>query len=264
MQDLNIVLCQTNIRWEEPAENRAFGDRLLNSLSAPVDLIVFPEMFATGFSMNTAFAEAESGPTLAWMQAAAARINGVLCGSVMVQEQGRYFNRLYWVQPDGTYEKYDKKHLFRFGGEPEQYTSGGGRLIVELKGWRICPLICYDLRFPVWARNRYHENRFEYDVLLYTANWPARRTHHWESLLLARAIENLSYCVGLNRVGCDGNGLDHAGHSRVCDPTGKIYQPLESGAEGLIQTTLSAQGLLDWRSKFNTGPDWDPFTLEGV
>ena len=264
MQDLNIALFQNDLRWEQQEANLSACSRQLRDLSAPVDLVVFPEMFATGFSMNTALAETEPGPVLSWMQRSAAEINAVVCGTVMVKSGDTFLNRLYWVRPDGSYAYYDKKHLFRFGGEADHYAAGRTRLMVELKGWRICPLICYDLRFPVWARNSFQHGEFGYDLLLFTANWPARRTQHWESLLLARAIENQSYCVGVNRVGRDGNGLDHAGHSRVCDPTGKVYQPLESGKEGLLQTTLSSQVLLDWRSRFNTGPDWDPFELEGM
>jgi predicted amidohydrolase len=179
----------------------------------------------------------------------------------MIEEEHTLYNRLLWVNPDGQYTTYNKRHLFRFGHEHEHYEPGSEKLIVELKGWKICPLVCYDLRFPVWARNTYKDQQFEYDCLIYVANWPERRAHHWKSLLTARAIENLSYCIGVNRIGVDGKNHTYSGNSMVVDPLGQVFHPLEDHQEGLIETRLDAQILTDWRNRFNVGLDWDAFEI---
>jgi predicted amidohydrolase len=179
----------------------------------------------------------------------------------MIKENGKFFNRLYWMRPDGTYETYDKRHLFRFGNEHEHFSAGNKILITEIKGWKFRPLICYDLRFPVWCRNSYLNGNFEYDCLLITANWPERRSHPWKALLMARAIENMSYCIGLNRVGVDGRGNDYSGDSQVIDPTGKIAGSCETHREQMITIKLSSENLLNYRKSFNTGQDWDKYTI---
>src|SRR5690606_24430266 len=202
MQDLRITIIQTSLHWQDASANRTMFSEKLAAAAPATDLIVLPEMFTTGSSMDAAgLAEDAEGPTLQWMKEEAVRYSAVLTGSVMVKEGDNYYNRLYWVRPDGTYEHYDKRHLFRMAKEHHSYTPGKEKLLVELKGWNICPLVCYDLRFPVWSRN----TGSQYDLLLYVANWPKPRANAWSTLLQARAIENLSYVVGVNRVGTDGN-----------------------------------------------------------
>ena len=228
---LRVTLVQSEIAWEGPAANRHRLAEHFRGLAGHTDLIVLPEMFSTGFSMAAgALAETMNGPTVGWMREEAAAMGCVITGSLIVRDQGRYFNRLVWARPDGSLAHYDKRHLFRMAGEHEHYAPGGSRLTVELKGWRVCPLICYDLRFPVWSRSR-----GDYDLLLYVANWPARRAHAWAALLRARAIENLCYVAGVNRVGEDGTGNRHMGDSSVTSPWGET---LVSAAE--TQTVLVA------------------------
>lgn len=261
MQDLNVCLVQSDILWEQRDENlKAYSEKLSQLQTAP-DLIVLPEMFATGFTMNAACAEEELGAILGWMQQMAQQHQCVITGSAMIKDHSAFYNRLFWVQADGQYSTYDKRHLFRFGREQEYYEPGNKKVIFALNGWKFRPLVCYDLRFPVWARNTYINGAFEYDCLLYVANWPERRAHHWKSLLIARAIENLSYCIGVNRIGKDGNGISHAGNSMICDPLGAVVQQLDDHQQGLISTTLESKTLLDWRTKFNVGQDWDRFEI---
>lgn len=262
MQNLNVCLFQTDILWENRDENLSAYALKLNHLKAKPDLIVLPEMFATGFSMNSAIcAEEEDGPILNWMRTMAKKHQCDLTGSAMIEDGNLLYNRLFWVKPDGSYNTYNKRHLFRFGREHEYYAPGSEKLIVELKGWKLCPLVCYDLRFPVWAKNTYSNHQFEYDCLIYIANWPERRAHHWKSLLMARAIENLSYCIGVNRIGVDGNGLSHAGNTMLADPLGQLLHPLKDHQEGLIEMVLDSTILTDWRSRFNVGQDWDSFQI---
>ncbi len=262
MQDLNICLLQTDILWEQRDENLQLYSAKLGQMKRPCDLIVLPEMFATGFTMNRDCAEDESGPTLQWMKEQAKKHQCVITGSIITLHEGDLYNRLYWVLPQGNYQYYDKRHLFRFGGEHEYYAPGNRKIIVQIKDWNICPLICYDLRFPVWARNTYTNTEFEYDCLLYIANWPERRAHHWKSLLVARAIENLSYCIGVNRIGADGKGLTHCGNSMVVDPQGNVTLPLADSEQGLIELVLERKQLLDWRNRFNVAQDWDHFNIK--
>ncbi|GGG08114.1 amidohydrolase [Pontibacter amylolyticus] len=257
MQDLRITIIQTTLHWQDAAANRAMFSEKLAAAAPATDLIVLPEMFTTGFSMDAAgLAEEAEGPTLQWMQEEAARYSAVLTGSVMVKEGDSYYNRLYWVRPDGTYEHYDKRHLFRMAKEHHSYTPGKEKLLVELKGWNICPLVCYDLRFPVWSRN----TNSQYDLLLYVANWPKPRANAWSTLLQARAIENLSYVVGVNRVGTDGNNHPYSGDSAIIHPKGhKLLETTE--AEGIHTITLSKQELTDFREAFPAHLDADDFTL---
>jgi omega-amidase len=203
MNDLKITLIQSNLFWENKVKNLEQFSHKIDAISEATDLIVLPEMFTTGFSMSPEkLAENVNGETVKWMKATAHKKNCVVTGSFICEEGGNYFNRLLWVNADGTYSKYDKRHLFSMGDENNHYATGEEKLIVKLKGWKICPLICYDLRFPVWARNT---KEASYDVLIYVANWPERRSYPWKTLLLARAIENQSYVIGSNRVGVDGN-----------------------------------------------------------
>ncbi|MGH8108195.1 MAG: amidohydrolase [Arenimonas sp.] len=262
--NLNISLIQGDTRWHDPQANRDYYGALLKQAGNDTDIFILPETFTSGFS-NEAIADAETmqGPTLAWMLEKAKQHNAVVTGSVQIRENGLVFNRLIWAQPDGQYKHYDKRHLFRMANEHQRYASGNERLVIEYKGWRICPLVCYDLRFPVYSRNRFNhdaENRFDYDVLLYVANWPAARRHAWNSLLPARAIENLCYVAGVNRVGTDGNSIEYAGDSVALDFIG---QAIVSGGnrEEVLSCSLSASELQAFRSRFPAYLDADKFEI---
>ncbi|SRR5699024_9063181 len=217
MEELRLTLLQTELFWEKPQKNRQHFEEKLKTLNPQTDLILLPEMFTTGFSMNsTKLAEDGDSTTLQWLQKQAQKTGAALSGSVIVKARGEYRNRLYFVFPNGKYEVYDKHHLFSFAGEDKSYSPGPTKRIIEYKGWRICPLICFDLRFPVWARNQE-----DYDLLFYIANWPESRILHWDTLLRARSIENLCYTAGLNRIGRDGNQIEYNGHSAVYNAVGK-------------------------------------------
>ena len=255
-QDLRLALLQTELVWHDPTANRAHFEQLLARVGE-TDLVILPEMFTTGFSMESAaLAEPADGPTAVWLREQARRIGAVVTGSLIVQdEDGRHRNRLLWATPEGELLHYDKRHLFRMAGEHEHYAPGEQRLVLTLKGWRIRPLICYDLRFPVWSRAQ-----DDTDLLLYVANWPAPRRGHWNRLLPARAIENLCYVAAVNRIGSDGNGHPYAGDSQVLDFQG---EPLvEAGAvAGIFHTTLSATALTAYRERFPAQRDADVFHL---
>lgn len=257
MQDsLNVTLIQTHLAWENPVENRSHFDSLLGDLKDS-HLVVLPEMFTTGFTMNAENAsEASEGKTLAWLQQWAKRINAAITGSVAINDNGNYYNRLYFVYPDGSYKTYDKKHLFTLANEHHTYSAGKERLIVDYLGWKICPLVCYDLRFPVWARNTQ-----DYDALIYVANWPKVRTPAWDALLKARAIENISYCIGVNRIGLDGNGYEYVGHSAVYNTLGELVSSKKLETT-LVQTvTLEKSHVNKTRSHLKFLQDRDAFTL---
>ncbi|HET8838791.1 MAG TPA: amidohydrolase [Flavobacteriaceae bacterium] len=256
-ENLKVSFIQTELSWENPAINRKrFSDKIT---SLPeTDLIVLPEMFSTGFSMNSEkLAEKTQGETVVWMQKMAAKKNAAITGSIIVCEGEKYFNRMFFVFPDGNFETYDKKHLFTFADEHESYSPGNKKLIVEYLGWKICPLICYDLRFPVWSRNV--EN---YDLLIYVANWPKARTQAWDILLKARAIENISYVVGVNRVGKDGNELEYSGHSAVYDMLGTRISTSDFENEFSETIVLSKPTLDTTRRKFAFLNDGDKFEIQ--
>lgn len=253
---LRVTVIQSALAWQDPAANRHRMATHFRGLVGHTDLVVLPEMFSTGFTMDAdAMAETMDGPTVGWMREEAAALGCVITGSLIVREDGRHFNRLVWARPDGTLAHYDKRHLFRMAQEQHHYAAGERRLVVELKGWRICPLVCYDLRFPVWSRNR-----GDYDLLVYVANWPARRAHAWSSLLRARAIENLSYVVGVNRIGTDGNGASYAGDSVVLDCLGRSLSS-EGGGDRVETTVLDLESLRTWRESFPAHLDADAFEL---
>ncbi|WP_461075612.1 amidohydrolase [Spirosoma flavus] len=264
---MHITLLQADLYWHDPVANRAMLEERIFTLPESTDLIVLPEMFTTGFTMEARnVAEPMNLTTFRWMKQMAAQTGAVVTGSYVVQEGDgqtgrRYFNRLIWMQPDGQFDMYDKRHLFRMAGEDGIYAAGTQRIIKEWKGWRICPLICYDLRFPVWSRNRQAESTdFAYDLLLYVANWPAARRSAWNTLLQARAIENLSYVVGVNRVGTDGNEHLYTGDSAVIDYKGDVAFR-HSDTEIVHQQTLSLDELRSFREKFPANLDADSFTL---
>jgi len=255
--DLELALIQSELAWQDPAANRAHFQALLEQARG-AELIVLPEMFSTGFSMDSAaLAEPENGPTSQWLLDQAARLQVLICGSLIIQAaDGSYRNRLLWARPDGSLAHYDKRHLFRMAGEHKHYAAGEQQLLLELNGWRIRPLICYDLRFPVWSRDPHST-----DLLLYTANWPAARRQHWNRLLPARAIENLCYVAAVNRIGQDGKGHAYSGDSQVLDFQGDSL--LQAGAEaGVFRVLLSAAQLAAYRQRFPADQDADPFTLQ--
>ena len=255
---LRVTLLQTHLVWEDPEANRRALVRELQGLAGTTDLIVLPEMFTTGFSMQPErMAEDAGGPTAAWLQTLAAELDAAVVGSVMTRAGGRHYNRLLWATPQGPLQHYDKRHLFRMGGEDTHYAAGNELLLVEWRGFRIAPLICYDLRFPVWSRRR---SGYDYDLLIYVANWPAVRRHAWTTLLPARAIENQCYVAGVNRCGNDGVGVPYAGDSIVHDFRG---EPLAAVPAGPGQTTISLDrdALIEFRKRFPAHLDADGFTL---
>jgi omega-amidase len=259
MENLKITLVQTDLHWENPAENLKMFDEKISNIKENTHLIVLPEMFTTGFAIDRKhIAEEQGGIGLQWMLKKAKEKNCTITGSIAVKENKNLFNRLYWVAPGGTYQTYDKRHLFRMAGENNHFSTGTKKLICELNGWKICPLICYDLRFPVWSRNKWDDNyNAEYDVLLYVANWPKIRNFPWESLLVARAIENQCYTVGLNRIGLDGNNIPHCGNSVVLNPRGEQLQKIKEDLEETITVELDYSYLETFRKQFPVGLDAD-------
>ncbi|MGR6087890.1 MAG: amidohydrolase [Arcticibacter sp.] len=260
MKKLRITLVQSTLLWEDPAGNRMLMDELLRPIrKARTDVIVLPEMFTSGFTMNAVrVAETMQGNTVLWMQETAATKNAVVCGSLVIKEKGRFFNRFVWAQPDGQIFHYDKRHLFRMAGEQSTYSPGKRRSIIDYKGWRICPQICYDLRFPVWSRNRK-----DYDLLLYVANWPERRRSAWMKLLPARAIENQCYVVAVNRVGSDGKNMIYAGDSAAYDMWGEPLTDIKPYKGSVVTVSLDAKALQTARKSFPVGLDADAFSLRG-
>lgn len=258
MSGLTVSFIQTSLHWQNPAANRAELDHHISEISIPTDLIVLPEMFTTGFSMEAAeLAEPMDGPTMAWMREVAAARNAVVTGSLIINDAEQYFNRLFWVRPDGSFSYYNKRHLFTMAGEHHVYTAGTERLVEEWRGWRICPLVCYDLRFPVWSRNSAAQ---PYDLLLYVANWPAARRNAWMTLLRARAIENVAYTIGVNCVGTDGKGLTYTGDSALLDMTGEYLVEVGNQETGITRT-LRRTDLDDFRQRFPALHDADTFEL---
>jgi predicted amidohydrolase len=253
MQNLIITLIQTNPVWENINDNLALFDQKIKDIREKTDLIILPEMFTTGFSMNASnLAQDLNGYSIDWLQKISNKINADIVGSIIFKNNDQYFNRLLWVKPDGRLFTYDKKHLFRFAGEEKVYSAGIENITVELKGWKIRPFICYDLRFPAWTRNINNQ----YDIALFIANWPEKRSMHWKSLLQARAIENQCYVIGVNRVGNDGNDLFYSGDSSVIDPLGKIiFQKHEE--ECTYTTALSFNTLENYRKAFPAWMDSD-------
>jgi omega-amidase len=255
---MRLTIIQSALTWENPAANHAMFSQKLVALRGATDLVLLPEMFATGFSMNAAaLAEPMDGPTVRWMENTAKELGAAVAGSFICAENGKYFNRLVFMRPDGHFDFYDKKHLFTLAGEQDYFSSGQKRLTLEWQGWRICPLVCYDLRFPVWSRNPTPD---PYDLLLYVANWPARRAHHWRSLLTARAIENQAYVAGVNIVGKDGNGLEYTGDSAVIDYSGQTFFQV-SGQEDVRTAELSLEDLRQYRLQLPFLQDADVYKL---
>ncbi|MFH0865494.1 MAG: nitrilase-related carbon-nitrogen hydrolase [Bacteroidota bacterium] len=263
MQDLTVAIIQSDLTWENAEANLARFDNWLARINKPADLIVFPEMFNTAFSMNPSVcAENPDGKTMLWLQEKAAEKNCVITASLLTNENGKYFNRLIWISPDGKYQHYDKKHLFRFAGEHEVFSAGKGKITPEINGWKFRPLVCYDLRFPVWCMNSYTDGGFEFDCLLFIANWPDKRRDAWLSLLMARAIDNQAYVIGVNRVGVDGKGNYYSGDSMIIDPKGNIIVQIPAYEEAIEFAILSYSEMQIHRDHFRVGPDWDKFKME--
>ncbi|MFT5617356.1 MAG: omega-amidase [Arenicella sp.] len=256
-ENIRISLIQSNLHWQEREANLAMFEEKIWGIEGGTDLIVLPEMFNSGFTIEVEkVAEPMNLTTFKWMKQQASQTKAAIVGSFVVMEKGSYYNRLIWMFPDGSFQSYDKRHLFRMENEHKTFSLGKSKLIVEWKGWRFCPLICYDLRFPVWSRNK----SLEYDCLIYVANWPASRISAWETLLQARAIENLSYCVGVNRVGEDGNGIAYNGESNIIDFKGNELLE-KDGNEEIKSIELNLGELHAYRKKFPAHQDADAFEL---
>ncbi|MDG1476262.1 MAG: amidohydrolase [Vicingaceae bacterium] len=260
--NLNVSIIQSELHWENVGQNLEMFAQKIDEISKPTDIIVLPEMFNTGFSMDSEkLAETMSGKTVAWMKAQANKADSVITGSLIVEEEGAFYNRLIWAVPNGEIQVYDKRHLFRMAGEHNYFSAGEKRLIVNYKGWRICPLICYDLRFPVWSRNTSKNDSPAYDCLIYVANWPAVRKQPWSKLLEARAIENQCYVVGVNRVGEDGKRITYTGNSVVVNPKGDVISNIAENTNTSESVDLFLSELNDFREKFPVSMDGDEFTL---
>lgn len=262
MQNIAITIIQSNLVWENKSTNLAnFKSKII--AQQPIgDLVVLPEMFNTGFSMNPSkFAEPPQGNTFLWMQKLCSEMKISLAGSFMVVDNGKYFNRFVVMHADGSFQKYDKRHLFRMGNENKPFSPGNNELIFNIKGFKIKALVCYDLRFPVFSKNNYVDGVYDYDALIYVANWPKVRDKIWKNLLIARALENQCYVIAVNRVGKDGNNLDHAGNSCIISPKGDyIIKPKED--DELLDTEfISLSELNDFRTKFTVGLDWDKYKI---
>lgn len=258
MQDLKVTIAQSMLHWEDAEANRRMFETKLAILAGKTDVVVLPEMFTTGFSMRSdELAEEMTGPTVRWMREQAKKLDAAVYGSVIITEGGKCFNRGLFVKPDGQVTVYDKRHLFRFANETDHYSAGSERVVVDWRGWRILLQICFDLRFPVFARNR-----SDYDAMLYVANWPEARRYPWSHLLIARAIENQCYVAGVNRVGMDGKGIHYTGDSVVIDPRGGVIGQVEPSMEGSATVTFDREALEDFRAKFPVALEADDFELK--
>lgn len=261
MSNLIITTIQTDLHWEDKDANLLMFDEKIRALKEATHVVVLPEMFSTGFSMNTeSLAETIDGPTVEWMKKLAAAKRCIVTGSLIIAENGKYFNRLIWMQPDGKMAWYNKRHLFGYAGETEHFSPGSNRLTVSVNGWKILLAVCYDLRFPVWLRQQMNDREPEYDCIICVANWPDRRNHAWKTLIQARAIENICYVIGVNRVGYDGNQNYHTGDTMIADPLGTVLYTKEKDEEAFTMT-LKKEDLLAIRSKLTFLQDADEFNI---
>jgi predicted amidohydrolase len=261
---MKINIVQTNIVWENPSKNRDAIEALLSLHHEKAELTILPEMFTTGFTMQPEKqAEEFKTTTYSWLKTMSNKHQTTFVGSIPSREQEQFFNRLHWIEPSGKEYFYDKRHLFRMAREDRHYKAGKDTIIIEINGWKIKPLICYDLRFPVWCRNVYNKvnDHWSYDVLLFVANWPEVRNYPWQQLLIARAIENQCYVIGVNRVGNDGNGIAHCGNSLVINPRGEIISQIPLNQEGIYTTEIDKTYLEEFRKIFPVGMDADDFEL---
>ncbi|MCH6235540.1 amidohydrolase [Cognataquiflexum rubidum] len=259
---LKIALVQTDLYWKDKTANMAMLEERLMNLASDVDMVILPEMFTTGFTMDAKeVAEPMNFTTTKWMKQMAAQTQALVTGSIVIEEKGNYYNRLLWVSPDGKVDFYDKRHLFRMAGEDARYDMGKERKVFEWKGWKIMPQICYDLRFPVWTRNRVQDGKLEYDLLFYVASWPSPRISAWDILLKARAVENLSYSIGVNRIGQDGNDIPYSGHSAAYNFKGETLG-FSVSKEEILFIDLDLNSLAEYREKFPAWLDVDGFDLQ--
>lgn len=259
MQNLTVSLVQSHLAWENPTANRKHLEKQIQSIGS-TDLIVLAEMFTTAFTMNSKkMAEPMHGDSVSWMKKMANEKDAVICGSLIIEDLGKYYNRFLWVEPNGDIQYYNKRHLFRMADEHQFFTQGNERIIIEYKDWRICPMICYDLRFPVWSRN---DANNPYDLLIYVANWPSPRASAWSKLLMARAIENQAYTIGVNRIGEDEKGLKYIGGSAILDPKGEIIWEAKENNEAVQSKTIQLDQLNAFREKFPLKLDADNFEIK--
>lgn len=259
MTPLHFTYIQANLQWQDPVGNREHFNQLLKEVPDGTDLVLLPETFNTAFPVDPkAYAEPEDGPTMQWMKLKAQELNAVICGTFLMEIGGHYHNSLVWMRPDGSHELYHKRHTFSMGGENLPVEPGSEPLIVELNGWHIKPMVCYDIRFPVWSRNRYENGQYEYDLGIYLANFPASRMTVWNTLLQARAIENQAYFIGVNRVGDDPEGIHYSGFSQVTSAKGETLSMAEPDTEAVMSFVLDYKPLQHFREKFPVGKDWDP------
>lgn len=262
MENLTITLVQTSLFWEEKERNLEHFGKLMAKVDPGTDLILLPEMFNTGFVMNPQrYAEEPDGPAMRFLLQTAETTDAAVAATLMMKEKDGYVNRLVMVSPDGALATYDKRHLFRLSNEFQYFRQGKNRVIFSVKGWNLMPMICYDLRFPVWSRNRLIDGMYEYDLMICLANWPIVRSHAWKTMLTARAMENMAYVAGVNRTGEDGNGMDHTGDSMVVDPKGNILFQAGEREEVVQTVTLDARDLQLYRESFAFSLDWDSFRL---
>jgi omega-amidase len=263
MQNLKIALIQNDIVWENIQQNLSAFDRKFDKIDNHPDLVVLPEMFSTGFTMNVVnCSETENGIAVNWMKEKARELDCVVAGSLLINDNDKYYNRMLWVKPDGGYDFYNKHHLFSMANEQEKISQGKSKKITNLNGWNFNLQICYDLRFPVWSKNNLINGTFDYDVLVYVANWPGIRSHAYKSLLVARAIENQCYVIWVNRIGFDNNRVFHSGDSMVVNPGGNTIAQASAGTEEIITAILSRSELDSFRDKFRFSLDWDRFTIQ--
>lgn len=261
MPDLSVTLIQSSLHWENVDANLRMFSEKIEGIKEKTEVVILPEMFSTGFSMHPEIlAEMMDGKTIQWMRATANKKKIILTGSIIIEENGQYFNRLIWMLPNGQFAFYDKRHLFAYAEEHHHYTAGNKKLIAQVKGWKICPVICYDLRFPVWQRQPPEEEN-RYDLLICVANWPASRSDAWDVLLRARAIENQCFVIGVNRISTDGNDICYNGGSAIIDPMGKVIIKKDK-EEATIQYTLQKDILIDTRKRFPFLQDGDHFTIQ--
>jgi len=262
MQDLIIILIQSDLDWENPEANLQQFDEKIENLDTNPDLIVLPEMFNTGFTMNVEkCAEKIGGKSFLWLKEKSKQLNCVITASLLIEEDGKFYNRLIWMKPNGDYEFYNKRHLFRMAKEHQVMTAGRERKIVEINGWKINLQVCYDLRFPVWSKNNFTNGQHDFDILLYIANWPEVRNYAYKTLLLARAMENQAYVIWVNRVGQDGNKINHTGDSMIVDPIGKILTQAAENEKQVLRVHIPSNKIAEYREKFKVGLDWDRFSV---
>ena len=262
MQDLNIAIIQSDLIWENSSANIRNFEEKIERITEEADLIILPEMFNTGFSINPIkCAQQMEGEAVNWLKRISASRNCCMAASIFIEEKEKFYNRLFVFYPDGSHVKYDKRHLFRLADEVKVFTAGTQRIIADVKGWKIMLSVCYDLRFPVFFKNRYTEKGFDYDILLNVANWPEVRSYQWKQLLIARAIENQSMVIGLNRVGFDGNQVFHSGNSMVVNAQGFPLISIDGGQEKTAVVRLNHSELISFRQKFPFYLDWDEFSL---